>query len=45
LGRLTVSAGAAVRAFQLASSLAETGEFDALIVARLRAIFEAKAAA
>lgn len=35
----------AMRAFQLASGMPETGEFDPLIVARLRTIFEAKAAA
>ncbi|MXN46043.1 hypothetical protein GR138_12665 [Shinella kummerowiae] len=36
---------AGIRAFQLASSLDQTGEFDAPTVARLRSIFEAKAAA
>ncbi|KQT05481.1 peptidoglycan-binding domain-containing protein [Rhizobium sp. Leaf386] len=36
---------AAVRAFQLASGLPESGEFDTATVSRLRAIFEAKAAA
>ncbi|MCV9960714.1 peptidoglycan-binding domain-containing protein [Pararhizobium sp. BT-229] len=36
---------AAVRAFQLASGLNQSGEFDPPTVARLRAIFEARAAA
>lgn len=42
VGRKTT---AAIRAFQLASGLAETGEFDAATVARLRAFFELKTAA
>jgi N-acetyl-anhydromuramyl-L-alanine amidase AmpD len=36
---------AAIRAFQLASNLAQSGEFDAATVARLRAVFELKTAA
>jgi N-acetyl-anhydromuramyl-L-alanine amidase AmpD len=36
---------AGIRAFQLASNLDQSGEFDAPTVARLRTIFEAKAAA
>ncbi|URK88866.1 peptidoglycan-binding protein [Rhizobium sp. RCAM05350] len=36
---------AAISAFQLASGLPETGEFDAVTVARMRALFETKAAA
>lgn len=42
LGRKTA---AAIRAFQLASGLAETGKLDAATVARLRAVFELKTAA
>jgi hypothetical protein len=36
---------AAIRAFQLASNLTRSGEFDAATVARLRVVFELKTAA